>query len=453
MEGDERPEDIIEMGDEQMEDLEEGGEFAGFEPWIGDGDLAEDKVNEPYKIKVKTKVKGFRGVKEDDVEFRIDRNYFRLTCSNTGMIELPSSFFPPDKAPNFHHIVIDCNKLTTIPPIISIFTNITFVSLSGNRFREIPEALKELKHLNEIDFRSNFLKDVPEWLNTMNELQRVFLDDNEFTTISTNLTSCKHIHQLILNRNSITDIPAHISEMKQLSLFSISENEVKSIPDSIATLPFLQSLDFARNNIESIPPILLSHIILKRINLKENKLTEIPDSFTTDCALTYFDCSDNLLTDLPPSLRNASHFCSFLFNGNRFKTISHELLLHPSKAKITGLFLGSNQINVVPNAIFLLIHIEILSLERNDISELPDSIEEMVHLQELYLSHNKLSALPDLSRMVNLSECDISFNNFQTVPLKFCPTSSVHIMITGNPVAKTVGNSLTIQNILSMTSK
>ncbi len=55
------------------------------------------------------------------------------------------------------------NKLSSLPSLSSL-ESLRRIYLRGNKFSEVPEALKDLPSLTDIDLSGNPVKEIPEWL-------------------------------------------------------------------------------------------------------------------------------------------------------------------------------------------------------------------------------------------------------------------------------------------------
>lgn len=91
---------------------------------------------------------------------------------------------------------------------------------------------------------------------------------------------------------------------------------------------------------------------------------------------------------------------------------------HPIEAHLR-LYLGNNMLERVPNSVFELTNLRVLSLRQNGLTRLPYAIGKLLNLQSLNISGNKLETLPfellDLAFRGNLIELIVEPNPWRQV--------------------------------------
>ncbi|GAG62339.1 unnamed protein product [marine sediment metagenome] len=109
---------------------------------------------------------------------------------------------------------------------------------------------------------------------------------------------------------------------------------------------------------------------------------------------------DRELKDLSIGLEQ---FHSFIKNGH-IKSINH-------------INLDSCGLKKIPDSIFELKHLEVLSLIGNELSHIPDEMRNLLSLERLYLKYNYIKELPDSMRnLKNLRFLIMSNNQLRSVP-------------------------------------
>jgi Leucine-rich repeat (LRR) protein len=79
--------------------------------------------------------------------------------------------------------------------------------------------------------------------------------------------------------------------------------------------------------------------------------------------------------------------------------------------------LSNNQINVLPQAIGTLIHLEEICFGENEVQELPDSLGALVHLTSMDFSSNRIRHIPPaIGGLVQLEELNVADNQIQELP-------------------------------------
>lgn len=98
-----------------------------------------------------------------------------------------------------------------------------------------------------------------------------------------------------------------------------------------------------------------------------------------------------------------------------------------SLGNVTELNLSSCRLEVIPKALFQLLHLQSINLFNNQIDDLPIEFSNQENLKELILSKNNFANLPVavLRPLRNLRYLDISNNNIETLPEELNDLSSL----------------------------
>ncbi|KAI6646806.1 MAP kinase phosphatase with leucine-rich repeats protein 3-like [Oopsacas minuta] len=101
---------------------------------------------------------------------------------------------------------------------------------------------------------------------------------------------------------------------------------------------------------------------------------------------------------------------------------------------VTRLYLGSNMLTAIPECIFKLTRLEVLSLVNNKITHLPTAISKLINLQLLCLDNNLLKSIDtDLSTLPNLTCLSIANNDIDFASQTIRQEEFQAICIQGNP--------------------
>ncbi len=139
--------------------------------------------------------------------------------------------------------------------------------LRGNRFREIPSALRSLRCIKWLNLSDNEVQDIGEALAQMKTLKFLNLNSNSVKEIPLSLFSLTNLSELHLCGSlSLRSLGVHAD---------IADNVLNSIPSEIGLLSSLHTLDLSENMITEFPSI------FKLTNLTTLNLNCIP---ITACA-------------------------------------------------------------------------------------------------------------------------------------------------------------------------
>lgn len=109
------------------------------------------------------------------------------------------------------------------------------LSLLGLSLTHVPDEIRELKGLQELNLGANELTSIPNWIGHFKDLRLLWLFENR-----------------------IRDLPEEIGELKELEGLWIAHNKLRALPLSLRSLPKLRRLELTNNEGLSLPPEILS---------------------------------------------------------------------------------------------------------------------------------------------------------------------------------------------------
>lgn len=132
-------------------------------------------------------------------------------------------------------------------------SGVTVLDLNGEWPRkpltEVPESLKQLTQLQQLNLSHNQLTEVPESLRQLTKLQQLDLSDNKIAFLPEWIGNLKQLRTLYLHHNKLRDIPASLSELtylKRLQLliaFKEAYNQIRAIYEGIDFNTFNKFVD------------------------------------------------------------------------------------------------------------------------------------------------------------------------------------------------------------------
>ena len=352
------------------------------------------------------------------------------------------------------------------------FTNVNVVNISVGVF-------PDLKHLRVLDFTDN-LQMGPSFCDMIHDLMQtsieelyleniclgvaegcvnnlfyalrdsnlkvkvLCLDRNYIHWLTSVFEKISHIETLTLKHNSLYDYDTFFLNYftaKNLTKLDISFQNLSPKPTSCSTFyrpKKIEPLDHVTHStvnytlpFPALFPPKLEWIALSNANgLKMSKVP--PIIVLNKGSLKYADVSGNQFETMPNKI-----FCPNMTfplehadaSNCRIKCINRDILQNCTVA-VKFVNLSNNDLGLLeggcnknPKDVGLVLKsvptIEILDISYNSISRLfYDTFDKSINLRKLYLSHNKLSSWePNLTKSVYLEYLDLSYNNFQTLPL------------------------------------
>ena len=118
---------------------------------------------------------------------------------------------------------------------------VDYVNLDRNELEEFPVELTTLTGLKWLRLNRNRLSALPD-LSPLVNLRRIYLRGNRFTEVPEALKSLPALTDVDLSQNPISEVPAWLVEMKGLENVSFSDTLVKKLPEDLSGWRNLTSL-------------------------------------------------------------------------------------------------------------------------------------------------------------------------------------------------------------------
>ncbi|NEP81305.1 MAG: GTPase [Okeania sp. SIO3B3] len=330
-------------------------------------------------------------------------NLTTLDLSSNQLTILPKSI---SKFTNLTTLDLRGNQLTTLPESIGKFSNLNTLDLRGNQLTTLPESIGKLSNLNTLDLRGNQLTTLPELISKLTNLTKLSLSVNKLTTLPESISKLSNLNILDLSGNQLTTLPESISKLTNLTRLSLSVNKLTTLPESIGKLSNLNTLVLSGNQLTTLPESISKLTNLTKLSLSVNKLTTLPESISKLTNLNILDLSGNQLTTLPESISKLTNLTT----------------LPESISKLTNLNaldLRGNKLITLPESISKLTNLTTLGLSGNQLTTLPESIGKLTNLTTFGLSGNQLTTLPEsIGKLTNLTTLDLSDNPLETPPIE-----------------------------------
>ncbi|CAK8721463.1 hypothetical protein KKHLCK_10715 [Candidatus Electrothrix laxa] len=235
--------------------------------------------------------------------------------------------------------------ITTLPPEISLLTNLTELDLRNNQFSSLPPEIGKLKKLQKLILWNNKLSTIPPKIFLLTNLTKLDLRNNRFSSLPPEICKLTKLKNLNLYGNYISRLPSKIGQLTELTWLNLGHNYFSILPPEIGKLTNLTKLDLRHSQFSSLPPEIGKLTKLKELNLSNNEFNTLP--------LEIFQLT-----------------------------------------KLKVCFLLDNKLEVLPPKIGKLRKLVLLNLSNNHLSSLPPEICHLNNLTELYVGRNPLSSPP-----------------------------------------------------------
>lgn len=161
----------------------------------------------------------------------------RVYLQDKGLENLSGSAEALKAGEKIDYVNLDRNKLKTFPPELLKLTGLKWLRLNRNSLSKLPD-LSALVNLRRIYLRENHFTSVPEELKNLPALTDIDLSGNPIRTIPDWLAAKKGLEGLSFNGTMVEKLPEDISawkSLKQLQLgdLRLSPDEMKRIRQAL----------------------------------------------------------------------------------------------------------------------------------------------------------------------------------------------------------------------------
>ena len=291
--------------------------------------------------------------------------------------------------PNSTIIRFDDKNISDISPLMG-FIYAQALTLPNNQIKVIPDAIKNLTHLEYLDFNMNQIEGIPSNIGNLTNLRYLLLSYNQIEIVPNSIGNLTNLKSLILNDNLIEDFPNSFGNLTSLQYLDFNNNYIEVIPDSIGNLSNLEFLLLSINQIEVIPSTIGNLINLKNLSFSDNLIVVIPDSIGNLTNLQYLILPFNQIEFIPDSIENLTNLKSLILSENQIEVIPYSI---GNLSNLQSLILNSNQIKFIPESIGNLSNLQSLLLNDNQIWDIPISITNLSSLQQIYFQNNQIHSM------------------------------------------------------------
>lgn len=110
---------------------------------------------------------------------------------------------------------------------------VDYVNLDRNELAEFPPELTTLTGLKWLRLNNNRLSRLPD-LSSLAKLRRIYLRGNRFTAVPETLKDLPALTDVDLSQNPISEVPVWLVSKEGLENVSLSETRVEKLPDDLS---------------------------------------------------------------------------------------------------------------------------------------------------------------------------------------------------------------------------
>ena len=146
----------------------------------------------------------------------------RVYLSDKGLKDLSGCADALASGEAIDYVNLDRNELAEFPPELCGLTGLKWLRLNGNRLSSLPD-LSKLSNLRRIYLRGNAFKSVPETLRDLPSLTDVDLSENPLESVPDWLAKKTGLESLSFTRTNIVRLPDDLSAWKSLKSLQLGD--------------------------------------------------------------------------------------------------------------------------------------------------------------------------------------------------------------------------------------
>ncbi|KAG0315946.1 cysteinyl-tRNA synthetase [Dissophora globulifera] len=365
------------------------------------------------------------------------KDVVRLKISYNQRMDLPLDFV--QNCSSLSDLYMAYNDLDKVPSNIRYISTLKILDLRGNRIRSLERAfLHEARRLHTVILQCNRLESLPESLKSFQNLRVINLSSNNFSKFPAVLCMIPSLEEIDLSFNDIAEIPTEIGQLVRLKKLLLYGNRIGPyLPKSMETLTNLRKLDIRQNGILNLDA-LNDLPALEELLVDYNTNVVLNNSFSSLVRASIIKCN---MTDV--NLRGTGNTLIFLdLSSNKLSTLAPGLFEH--LRCLETLRLDNNIISSIPATIGALKRLRTLSVACNNLSSIPDELSQLESLIELDVHSNSLGELPASIWRCSLSYLNASSNVLESFPDP--PENSVPPLVNGAGIS-TSSSSATLREL------
>ncbi len=173
----------------------------------------------------------------------------------------------------------DVGPMVTLPQCIREIKSLEELDVESSGMFHVPEWIDQLPNLKVIKFGGNGLRSIPETIGNLKLLKELDLQVSHIHKLPTSICNLKNLKNLNLASAKLQKVPKDIGNLKDLKVLDLHDNKIAALPSNIGNLHNLEYLDLSRNpNCYDIPDMFEQLRELKVLSLRGLKFTQVPES-------------------------------------------------------------------------------------------------------------------------------------------------------------------------------
>ncbi|PSC75573.1 plant intracellular Ras-group-related LRR 7-like [Micractinium conductrix] len=139
---------------------------------------------------------------------------------------------PPDLPPSLQRLVLSNNQLSDLAPLRHL-TNLRVLVLDGNRIASLPPWIGELGKLETLSLSDNTLVQLPAGVGALTSLRQLLLSQNRLRALPPQLGACSALEKIDAHHNVLQALPPELGRLQRLKLLQLDSNQLEGVPPEV----------------------------------------------------------------------------------------------------------------------------------------------------------------------------------------------------------------------------
>jgi Leucine-rich repeat (LRR) protein len=157
--------------------------------------------------------------------------------------------------------------LWTLPPEISLLTNLERLDLGFNHLSSLPSTFSKLTNLEQLFLNDNQISSLPTTFGQLTKLRWLYLNNNQLTSLPITFGQLANLKWLDLDHNQLTSLPVTFGQLYNLEALYLNDNRLILLDATFGQLTHLKWLDLGNNQLTSLPATFNQLTNLQRLDL------------------------------------------------------------------------------------------------------------------------------------------------------------------------------------------
>ncbi|XP_078687163.1 uncharacterized protein LOC144919561 [Branchiostoma floridae x Branchiostoma belcheri] len=328
------------------------------------------------------------------------QNLQHLKVANCSLTALPDSLKDLQSLTNLD---ISGNPLKILPSTMSHLSTLKVLNVANCSLTVLPDSIGDLPSLTNLDISRNNLKTLP---NSLSNLPRI-------ETLSLQYCGCHQV-EFLSNLASLRHVEVDLAQLISIRVccldkFSATGTTISLVQRKIANVISIDKLIIRGSDLHITPYSVKSSPSHENDSqpLTSISISDIDDPDILNALLSIL-CTQNLqylrvanccLTALPDSLRDLQSLTSLDISNNPLKTLPSTIL---HMATLKNLNVSNCSLTVLPDSIGDLPSLTSLDISRNDLKTLPNSLSNLPRIETLSLQYCGCHQVEFLANLTSL---------------------------------------------------